>query len=162
MEPLAWMTGGQLPLCPRSCPPGDAVFTEDSSYNPNCHLAGHANEMGKKIPNNIQLLPSARPEHSYRTGEVGHQILETTLPFQSLSLSLGVVGNEKSQEKAEGRPPRQGSGADGGCYLRHRAGQGGCSHQVTVFVYRFGQKLFCLLARSVENGASLKQTYPHP
>lgn len=36
------MTGGQMLSCLRSCPPGDVVFTEDGSYNPNCHLAGHA------------------------------------------------------------------------------------------------------------------------
>lgn len=45
---VAWMTGGQLLLRMRSCPTGEEE-EEKGGCNPNCHLAGHANEMKNSL-----------------------------------------------------------------------------------------------------------------
>lgn len=81
------------------------------------------------------------------------------MPSQGLSVSLALVGQEKSQENADGHNVRAimltlGAKAQGGT-RRWRL------HPMTVFVYRFAWKLFRLLARSIENEASLRQTHPH-
>lgn len=140
-----------MPSCLRSCPPGDVVFPEDRSYNPNCHLAGHAIF-------SYGHLPGAELQDGGGGG--GHRISETTLPFPGLSVSLALVGKEKRRENAEGHNVRAikltlGAKAQGGTRQWHL-------HPMTVFAYRFAWKLFRPLARSIENKARLRQSHPHP
>ena len=143
------MTGGQMPSCLRSCTPGDVVFTEDSSYNRNCHLAGHAIF-------NYGHLPGA--ELQDRGG--GAWDLGDNPAFPGSVCVTGTCRPGERQENADGHNLRAikltlGAKAQGGT-RRWRL------HPMTVFVYRFAWKLFRLLARSIENEASLRQTHPHP
>lgn len=145
--------------CLRSCPPGDVVFTEDGSYNPNCHLARHAIFSYGHLPG-VELQDGGWGGGGVGWGTGEHRISETTPPFPGLSVSLALVGKEKRRENAEGHNVRAikltlGAKTQGGTRRWHL-------HQMTVFVYRFAWKLFRPLARSIENEARLRQTHPHP